>query len=219
MTYWFDILRKDYIKELELSCNIFNNNIIPVAQKTWEREKRQLNKKIKNYKKRQEMYLLYIADSTTYHLPANFIVPEDYEVDSISEEWQMKYCSYQRIIQLAFSNIVMLWEQQLFDFLKYFDPQTTNQYKMLKQKCKHYTNIDLDIDPKIDEMRHVVNVIKHGTSSKSFQALKEQNSKFLKDEIHELFSDVNERYVYIKINRRDIRTITNHLISFWEKSN
>ena len=104
MTYWFDILRKDYIKELELSCNIFNNNIIPVAQKTWEREKRQLNKKIKNYKKRQEMYLLYIADSTTYHLPANFIVPEDYEVDSISEEWQMKYCSYQRIIQLAFSN-------------------------------------------------------------------------------------------------------------------
>lgn len=113
---------------------------------------------------------------------------------------------------------VMLWEQQLFDFLKYFNPQMTNQYKTLKQEYKYYTNIDLGIYPQIEEMRHVVNVIKHGTSSKSFQVLKEQNSKFLKDEIYELFSDVNERYIYVKINRRDIRTITNHLISFWEKS-
>ena len=214
---WFEVVKQDYIEELQLSCDMFCENIIPVAKKKWDREREELDKRFEDYLKRVSMCKKYATDPIKYNLPESFVVPEEYELDFWSKEWQMKAYSYHRIMGAGFSNIVMMWEQQLFDYMKYHDNGVENFYNNISKYCLKYTDFDLTNDKRINEIRNVVNSIKHGKDTNSFRALEKNNSKFLEENISAMFSEVEERYFFISISDQDIKETTDHFISFWEK--
>ena len=216
MTFWFETLKQDYIEELTLTCDIFCKELLPIAKSKWNKEENILWQRFKDYHMRSEMLTQYIHNDESQDLPEDFVFPEEYQLDWLLQEWHMKYNSYLRITGMALSNIVMMWEQQLYEQMKYFDVKTNNHYKDISNFCSEYTDYDLVQDKKIKEIRHLVNAIKHGKDTKSYRWLERQNSKYLKPEVASQFSELEERYLYIELSIHDIQLITDYLIGFWK---
>ena len=117
------------------------------------------------------------------------------------------------------NNLLATWEQQLFSFIHtYFNNNINNYYEDLKKEFNKYLNLHNNLFEKIEEYRHLVNVLKHGTPTKSYSKLQEINSKFLLE---------TGKYSYLKkghsfnipilnISKDTIKEISDILESFWE---
>ena len=201
--YCHDFFKDGYIDELESNCDIFINSIYLVLNNKMKVNESNVKKELKKYNKRQTLYVKYRLNHEQINLPKDFVVPEEYELDFISESYQSVKYSIERQYQLAFSNIVMLWEMQLFEYCLAIYKKQKNHFDHLINTSIKHTNIqEVDL-VKIKEIRHVVNVIKHGQCSNSYKELVNIDSKYLEAYKNEDEIAFNERY-YLEIGRAHV---------------
>lgn len=132
----------------------------------------------------------------------------------------MKASFKYRNIVSNINNLLATWEQQLYLFIyTFYNKKINNYYENLKKEFNKQVCLYSDMFDKIEEYRNLVNVLKHGTSSKSYINLKNINSEFLlpNSEYEYLGKGLSFNIPILNISSNTIKEIVETLDDFWEK--
>ena len=124
-----------------------------------------------------------------------------------------------RSIVSNINNLLATWEQQLYSFIQtYTNRNINNHYKKLKQEFYKNFSLRNNLFEKIEEYRHLVNVLKHGESTNSYTELQKINSKFLQpsNEYKYLKEGHSFNIPILNISKDTIKEISDTLESFWK---
>lgn len=232
--FWLNKYREKVLKELELIADFYSNKIAPLFA-NMEQEADSYSEEMFEERLNEQCFEGYELDPSDAAYEAQSASIEFYSMLSL-----MKY----RNLALWLSCLYQAWQQQLFTFTinertnNRFDPLTPpfpKEWHTLKDECKinyaekllkcvHCTELKSNDETwrKIDELRDLVNVIKHGEGHSS-KKLRETHPRYFFTDLGSGSMDKLALFQSslldetLNISDADFKEFYDNLVKFWNE--